>query len=111
MDRHDDGSDYIVIDNFAEYFKLDKADLKAAKLEAENVTALGCNAEGSTQRGARCDALTWMAGLGEAGEDNPHLRKIYNSVEQLRPVMNGISGSDAGDNTLRVDEQELVLSR
>ena len=52
-----------------------------------------------------------MAGLGEDGEDNLHLRKIYNAVEQLRPVMNGISGSDAGDNTLRVDKQEVVVSR
>ena len=52
-----------------------------------------------------------MAGLGKAGEDNPHLRKIYNSVDQLIPMLNGISGSDAGDNTLRVDKQELVVSR
>ena len=75
------------------------------------MTALGCNAEGSTQRGARCDALTWMVGLGKAGEDNRHLRKIYNAVDQLIPVLNGISGSEAGDNTLRVDKQELVVSR
>ena len=75
------------------------------------MTALGCNAEGSTQRGARCDALTWMVGFDAAGEDNPHLRKIYNAIDQLRPVMNGISGSDDGDNTLRVDKQELIVSR
>ena len=52
-----------------------------------------------------------MVGLGKAGDDNHHLRKIYNAVDQLIPVLNGISGSDAGDNTLRVDKQELVVSR
>ena len=51
-----------------------------------------------------------MNGLGSAGDDNPHLRKIYNALERFRPVINEISGSDGGDSTLRVDKQEVVVS-
>ena len=111
IDETNRGPDYLVIDNFADQFELDISDLNAAKAEAENVTVLGCNSEGSTSRGARCDAVTWMAGLGGDGDDNPSLRKIYNSVDRFIPTLNGVSSSDGGENSLRIDKQEVVVSR
>ena len=52
-----------------------------------------------------------MNGLGSAGSDNPHLRKIYNALEKFRPVINGITAAAGGDSTLRVDKQEVVVSK
>ena len=105
------GPDYIVIDNFAEQFEVSISDLNAARTEVENVTVLGCNSEGSTSRGARCDVVTWMADLGGDGDDNPSLRKIYTNLDRFIPVLNDFSSSDSGDKTLRVDKQEVVVSR
>ena len=78
-------------------------DLEQAKNEVVNVTGLGCQAEGSASRGARCEAITWMNSLYDGGDDNPHLRKIYKGVDRFIPVVNNISGAEGGDNTLRVD--------
>ena len=75
------------------------------------MTVLGCNSEGSTSRGARCDVVTWMADIGGNGDDNPSLRKIYNNLDRFIPVLNDLSGSESGDKTLRVDKQEVVVSR
>ena len=55
--------------------------------------------------------MTWMAGLGGDGDDNPSLRKIYNSIDRFIPTLNGVSSSDGGENSLRIDKQEVVVSR
>ena len=36
------GPDYLVIDNFAEYFGLSLSDLQGARGEAETLTSVGC---------------------------------------------------------------------
>ena len=52
-----------------------------------------------------------MADIGGNGDDNPSLRKIYNNLDRFIPVLNDLSGSESGDKTLRVDKQEVVVSR
>ena len=52
-----------------------------------------------------------MADLGGDGDDNPSLRKIYTNLDRFIPVLNDFSSSDSGDKTLRVDKQEVVVSR
>ena len=77
MENRPRGPDYLVIDNFTEYFGLELSDLQGARGEAETLTSVGCESDGAGQTGARCDALMWLQGLGGDGDDNPALRKIY----------------------------------
>ena len=111
MENRPRGPDYLVIDNFADYFGLESADLKSARGEAETLTGVGCEADGAGQAGARCDALMWLQGLGSDGDDNPALRKIYKAMEDFRPKLNALSQEGFGDRGLRVDKQEVVVSR
>ena len=44
MDRkRPKGPDYLIIDNFADFFLIDKADLIDAKREAEGMSDFSCN--------------------------------------------------------------------
>ena len=42
IDPREKGPDYLVIDNFAEYFNIDESELLGAKSEAEHLTQAGC---------------------------------------------------------------------
>ena len=52
--REPKGPDYLVIDNFAEYFGLD--DVLEIRKEAETLTNEICAKDQNVQNGARCDA-------------------------------------------------------
>ena len=67
MSTRSKGPDYLVIDNFAEFFQLSKADLLGARSEVESITNAGCTADRSSKEGARCDALMWLQGLAGQG--------------------------------------------
>ena len=62
------GPDYVVIDNFLEYFNLEEEDLQGAKSEAEQLTKAGCESVNEYEnQGARCDTLMWLEGLKNEG--------------------------------------------
>ena len=42
IDPREKGPDYLVIDNFAEYFNIDESEMLGAKSEAEHLTQAGC---------------------------------------------------------------------
>ena len=61
MDRkRPKGPDYLIIDNFADFFKIDKADLIDAKREAEGMSDFSCSSE---IEGDGCDKLIWLKNL------------------------------------------------
>ena len=58
MDRkRPKGPDYLIIDNFADLFEIDKADLINAKREAEGMPDFSCSSE--VERDG-CDKLIWL---------------------------------------------------
>ena len=60
------GPDYLIIDNFANFFKLDKADLINARKEAEEMTDGLCNQAKEHSNYSRCDNLIWLNDLSTA---------------------------------------------
>ena len=54
------GPDYLIVDNFADFFQIDKADLIDAKREAEEMTDFSCNSEIEDDG---CDKLIWLKNL------------------------------------------------
>ena len=61
-DRRPNGPDYLIIDNFAEFFELDKAELLGARKEAEKISKKVCyNVQDLGT--ARCDTLLFLKGL------------------------------------------------
>ena len=49
MSGREKGYDYLVIDNFAEYFDIEEAELQGAKSEAEALTKAGCEVSGNNE--------------------------------------------------------------
>ena len=61
MDRkRPKGPDYLIIDNFADFFLIDKADLIDAKREAEGMSDFSCSSEIEDDG---CDKLIWLKNL------------------------------------------------
>ena len=61
MDRkRPKGPDYLIIDNFVDFFEIDKADLIDAKREAEGMSDFSCSSE--IEDGV-CDKLIWLKNL------------------------------------------------
>ena len=59
------GPDFLISDDFAYNFELEKADLVNARKEAEFISEHVCSQILSSQQepSARCDNLTWLKGL------------------------------------------------
>ena len=47
MSGREKGPDYLIIDNFADYFDLEEEQLQGAKSEAEALTKAGCEVSGN----------------------------------------------------------------
>ena len=104
------GPDYLIIDNVAKFFKLNKADLTDARKEAEEIANFVCKEEEAKQY-ARCDSMTWLKNLETHEEAMPALSNIAKAMANFRPKLNAKSQELSGDKTLRVDKQEVVLTR
>ena len=57
--------DYLVIDNFTEYFRIEEEELLGARNESEKLTKAGCEAANEAanedeRKGSRCDTLMWL---------------------------------------------------
>ena len=72
LNMHEKGPDYLVIDNFLEYFGLDKEGLLGARNEGQTLS----DAVLARSQYARQDMITWLKGMDDSGEDIPELRKI-----------------------------------
>lgn len=96
------GPDYLIIDNFAEFFKLEVADLKGARSEAEVVAKAGC----AEVKGGRCDALVWLRDLS-ASDDNPSLQKLSQAMKGFTRSLKMLSLKEEYDKSLRVDKEEM----
>ena len=101
----------MVIDNFANFFGFEKADLLGARSEAETMSNAGCQADRSGKQGARCDTLIWLTSHSSAGDDNPSLRKIQKTMEEFTLELNIISQTGFGERSLQVDREETQVSR
>ena len=53
----------------------------------------------------------WLHALDTHRDQMPSLSMISQAVARLRPKINEISQGEYGDKTLRVEEEEIVLSR
>ena len=54
---------------------------------------------------ARCDNLLWLNNLSRSDE------LLAKTMEAFRRTFNEVSQAESGDKTLRVDEEEFVISR
>ena len=102
------GPDYLIIDNLAEILdSFEKANLVNARGAAEGLADDIC----SSYQSERCDYLIWLKNLDANDDKMPALSQIYESMKEFRLQLNAISQVGSGDRTLRVDEEEVVLSR
>ena len=86
MDRkRPKGPDYLIIDNFADFFQIDMSDLIDAKREAEKMSDFSCNSE---YEGDGCDKLIWLENLQNQEDQNPGFSKIAKSMAKFRPKLN-----------------------
>ena len=61
---------------------------------------------------ARCDNLTWLKTLdNNEGYQSEAFNKIAQAMKEFIPVLNKISQEEFGDKSLRIDEEEIVISR
>ena len=61
MDRsRPKGPDYLIIDNFINFFQLEKADLINARKEFEEMTVECCNQSKELINFTRCENLIWL---------------------------------------------------
>ena len=104
MDRtRPKGPDYLIIDNFAEVFQLDKTDLIDARSEAEGIKDVACNNQ-VTAAYERCDYLVCLENLDSLGDSLTALGKIADAMSAFKPVLNEVSQDKLGNKSLRVDE-------
>ena len=111
MDRaRPKGPDYLIIDNFVEIFGIDKADLIDAKSVAEEIKEGTCNNSFAAAYD-RCDFLVWLKNLDIHVDGLTAFTKIAFSMTAFRLNLNEKSQDKLGDKTLRIDKEEIVLSR
>ena len=84
------GPDFLIIDNFAETFELEKTDLMNARREAEDIKKSACKNQIAGAY-ARCDYLVWLNNFDSQGDNLPAFRKIYQQMKALKPILNEIS--------------------
>ena len=80
-----------------------------ARREAEDLKQSACNNQIAGAY-ARCDFLVWLKNFESHGDNLQAFRKIYQQIKVLKPVLNEISQDKLGDKSLRIDEEEFVLS-
>ena len=98
--RQKGGPEYLIIDNFADYFKLDQSDLVAAKTDAQAISVEACKEFSS----ARCDVALWLKTLGAPGDSHlPSANRIGATMADFRLKLNEKSQGKFGDKSLRVD--------
>ena len=98
--RRPKGPGYLIIDNFEDTVKdLEKADLLKTRSEAELWTD------------SRRDNLIWFKNLDDHTYNATGFQKIAKAMAAFRQTLNQFSQAESGDKTLRVDEEEIVLSR
>ena len=102
------GPDYLIMDNFFENFSLNEADLRGARKEAEAIGSELCGKELAESN--RCDYVTWIKGFSDEYKLSSFM-KIYEKVALLKPLFNEFSQSESGDKSMRVDEEEIVVTR
>ena len=107
------GPDYLIIDNLVEIFDtFEKANLVNARGTAEALSDEICRLDESIER---CDYLVWLLNLDYYGGKilalSQALSQIYESMKEFRHQLNEISQVGSGDRTLRVDQEEVLLSR
>ena len=104
------GPDYLIIDNLAEIFdSFEKANLENARLHAEELSDDICNQAPSED--SRCDYLIWLNNLDTNEERMQAFSQIYESMKEFKLQLNEISQVGSGDSSLRVDKEEVLLSR
>ena len=102
------GPEYLIIDNFAEYFQLEKSNLVSARTEAEEIL------ENVSKLVARdkSDGVLFLKALDESDDSAlPNINKIGKSMAAFRPKLNEISQAEFGNKKLRVDKEEIVYTR
>ena len=105
------GPDYLIIDNFFDVFQdMQESDLINARKEAELISDQICNAEKGF-KSTRCDSFLRVTNLDIHGQLFPALTTISYSMRGFRHFCNELSQAEAGDKTLQVDKEELVLTR
>lgn len=70
---------------------------------AENLMGKNCAGENDVMY-ARCDNLLWFKNLSQE-------LQLIKTMEAFREIFNSRSQIESGDKTLRVDEEEYVVSR
>ena len=100
------------MDNFSDFFNIEKADLLEAKNEAEVMSQGGCSTDEAAKEGARCDTLLWLPSPYVAtGNGNPSLRKIQKTMKEFTDILSIFSQSESGEKSLKVNVEETQISR
>ena len=81
------GPDFLIIDNFAETFGIEKADLLGARSEAEDIKEAACN-NLVAKAYARCDYLVKLENWESQRHFLPSFNKIAQAMTSFRPMLN-----------------------